>query len=181
MLLFSLISLFTTAAALGDGSPICDIASIGKMEGAHGAPAPSGFSLVLSSTDASGPITVTIANSEGRTDFEGILLFAQDAQNKAHLGAFASIPEGFKAQDKCEAEGFAGEATSTLTHAKSNKMALSTEFRWAPAASDNVAVTYGAGTVVFRAVIATTIPGEPCQIILSAPLTVTALEEESGV
>jgi hypothetical protein len=97
------------------------------------------------------------------------------------LGAFASIPEGFKAQDKCEAEGFAGEATSTLTHAKSNKMALSTEFRWAPAASDNVAVTYGAGTVVFRAVIATTIPGEPCQIILSAPLTVTALEEESGV
>jgi hypothetical protein len=162
MLLLSLISFATLAFALPNGSPLCDI-SAQAIANAHGESTPeTGYSLVLSSTDASSPITVTIANSKGLADFAGILLYAEEEGKAPHLGSFSGFAPSFREQGSC-----GGDESSTLTHASGNPNhpLATTSFTWTysgPTAT---------GKVVFRAVVATGEPGEPYQIIESEALS----------
>ncbi|KAJ3035976.1 hypothetical protein HDV00_003270 [Rhizophlyctis rosea] len=161
-LLLGLLSAFSGVLALPNGAPISEQA----ISGGHGKPSDPtvGYSLTVTpSTATKNAFDIKVANSAGRTSFNGILIYVQaDNDDTKHLGKWINLDTtNYHFQTAmCTSSNVSGDAESTFTHSNpSDKSLDSTTFTWQPLDSD-LAVT---GPVKVHAVFATS--PNPWQVV----------------
>ncbi|KAJ3085584.1 hypothetical protein HK102_014029 [Quaeritorhiza haematococci] len=125
--------------ALPKGAPLCVVNEQG-IAAKHGSPSNPALGYALNVPNmnvAPGtPVDITLTNSAGKNDFNGILLYVTSQKSpKMRFGKFSQIDQlqaaGLKPQTEiCQTAGFMGDANAVITHANPSPKPLTTTFRW---------------------------------------------------
>lgn len=120
-LLKKIIILSTAISSFPNGSPLCDITDSVVAKG-HQSPSDEslGFSLLVKPTGQNN-WNISITNSVGKTDFQGLLLYVHHpSQPQTHLGQILFIDQNKWKYSKCATESI----HSTVTHANPDPVKL---------------------------------------------------------
>ncbi|KAJ3090964.1 hypothetical protein HK102_002088 [Quaeritorhiza haematococci] len=116
------------------GAPRCAVNETAIAAG-HGNPSTPtlGYSIQVSGPVTPGqPVEFTIANSAGKTDFNGLLIYVTGQNKQLRLGKFLNIDQAnFKPQTEiCRNANFQGDAEAVLTHTNAAPKPLTTKLQW---------------------------------------------------
>jgi hypothetical protein len=126
---FSLSLLVALALASPNGAPKCGISADGITAGMGAQKTDLGYTSSIKRT-AANSFEVSFANTAGRADYQGLLMFvASAADPKTHVGKFTfETPEKWKYQDAAKCSDVKGALEATVTHSAPAPAAITVKF-----------------------------------------------------
>jgi hypothetical protein len=164
----TIFALITASFASPGGAPGCGISADKITAGMGAQKTDLGYTSSIKRT-AANSFEVSFANTAGRADYQGLLMFvASAADPKTHVGKFTfANPAKWKYQDAAKCSGVKGALEATVTHSAPAPAAITVKFTL-----ELTDAEMAMPDLDLQAVIASTDAGKPTwQILPSFPVS----------